>query len=83
MVAKFLVAGTRGGGDLLPSLQGRVVGTLAGVWAELGLALRSIVICCDLALILKLLTCFVLLNASFFRKETSKVVKWILISCVH
>lgn len=54
-----------------------------GGWAELGLALTSVVICHVLALILKLLTCFVLLNASFLRKETSKLVKWILVSFVH
>lgn len=50
---------------------------------ELGLALTSMVVCCDLALVLKLLTCSVLLNANFLEKENSKLVKWIWVSFVH
>lgn len=63
-----MVAGTRGDGDLLPSWQGRVVGTLAGVWAELGLALRSIVICCDLSFNFETLDLFCVTECQLLQK---------------
>lgn len=78
-----MVAVTGGGLDLLPSLRAGWWGAQVGSRAEPGLTLTSMAICCDLALILKLLTCFVLLNASFLREETSKLVKCILVLFVH
>jgi len=83
VVAKLLVPAAGGGLDSLPSLQAGRWGAQADGWPGLGLALTSIVICYDLSLILTLLTCFLLLNASFLRKEVGKLVKWILVSFVH